>query len=72
VGAPNNNYQQQQQRFLATHARPNIPTTMRAAVVEKFGAPLVIKNVPVPTPGKDDVLIKVRCHLLLALHAGDC
>jgi propanol-preferring alcohol dehydrogenase len=33
---------------------------MRAAVVEKFGAPLVIKNVPVPTPGRDEVLIKVR------------
>ncbi len=53
--------QQQPQRYLATStSRPGIPTTMRAAVVEKFGAPLVIKNVPVPTPGKDEVLIKVR------------
>lgn len=46
---------------------------MRAAVVEKFGAPLVIKNVPVPTPGKDEVLIKVHacgvCHT--DLHAAD-
>jgi Zn-dependent alcohol dehydrogenase len=37
--------------------------------VEKFGAPLVIKNVPVPTPGKDEVLIKVR-HITCCLVCG--
>ena len=47
---------QQSQRYLATStSRPGIPTTMRAAVVEKFGAPLVIKNVPVPTDRKSVV-----------------
>ena len=28
------------------------PTTMRAAVVKTSGAPLVVSDVPVPTPGQ--------------------
>ena len=34
-----------------------IPATMKAAVVHAFGAPLVIENVPVPTPGPNEVLV---------------
>ena len=26
--------------------------TMKAAVVEKFGEPLVVREVPIPTPGQ--------------------
>jgi hypothetical protein len=32
-------------------APPTIPKTMRAAVVEKFRAPLQLREVPVPSPG---------------------
>lgn len=47
--------------------------TMKAAVVHKFGEPLVIEEVPVPTPGPGQVLVKVAasgvCHT--DLHAVD-
>ena len=47
--------------------------TMKAAVVHKFGAPLEIEDVPVPTPGPGQVLVKVVasgvCHT--DLHAVD-
>lgn len=47
--------------------------TMKAAVVHKFGAPLMIEDVPVPTPGPGQVLVKVVasgvCHT--DLHAAD-
>lgn len=50
-----------------------MPKTMKAAVVRKFGAPLAIEQVPVPTPGPGEVLIKVMasgvCHT--DLHAAD-
>jgi len=36
-----------------------VPATMKAAVVEEFGKPLVIKSVPVPEPGHGEVLVKV-------------
>jgi propanol-preferring alcohol dehydrogenase len=46
---------------------------MKAAVVRQFGAPLTIEEVPVPTPGPGEVLIKIRatgvCHT--DLHAAD-
>jgi len=46
---------------------------MKAAVVHKFGEPLVIEDVPVPTPGPGQVLVKVVasgvCHT--DLHAAD-
>ena len=46
---------------------------MKAAVVKNFGAPLVIEEVPVPTPGPGQVLVKVEacgvCHT--DLHAAD-
>lgn len=47
--------------------------TMQAAVVRQFGAPLSLEEVPVPTPGRGEVLIKVvasgMCHT--DLHAVD-
>ena len=47
--------------------------TMKAAVVEKFGQPLVVREVPVPTPGPGQALVEVFatgvCHT--DLHAAD-
>jgi alcohol dehydrogenase, propanol-preferring len=47
--------------------------TMKAAVVEKFGKPLVVREVPVPTPGPGQALVEVFatgvCHT--DLHAAD-
>src|SRR6201988_409291 len=46
---------------------------INAAVVEKFGQPLVVRDVPVPTPGPGQALVKVVasgvCHT--DLHAAD-
>src|SRR6202521_3260466 len=51
---------------------PNI-RTMKAAVVEKFGEPLVVREVPIPTPGPGQALVEVFatgvCHT--DLHAVD-
>ena len=50
-----------------------IPKTMRAAVVERFGQPLQIREVPVPAPGPGQALVKIIatgvCHT--DLHAAD-
>ena len=50
-----------------------IPKTMQAAVVEKFREPLVVREVPVPTPGPGQVLVEIIasgvCHT--DLHAAD-
>ena len=50
-----------------------IKKTMKAAVVETFGQPLVVKEVPVPTPGPGQALIEIFatgvCHT--DLHAAD-
>jgi propanol-preferring alcohol dehydrogenase len=47
--------------------------TMRAAVARQFGQPLAIEEVPVPTPGPGEVLVKIVasgvCHT--DLHAAD-
>jgi propanol-preferring alcohol dehydrogenase len=47
--------------------------TMKAAVVRAFGKPLTIEEVPIPTPGPGEVLVKVMasgvCHT--DLHAAD-
>jgi len=49
--------------------------TMKAAVVRAFGQPLVIEDVPVPTPGPGEVLVKVMacgvCHTDLHAAEGD-
>lgn len=47
--------------------------TMKAAVVEKFGEPLVVREVPIPTPGPGQALVEIFatgvCHT--DLHAAD-
>src|SRR5208337_4837207 len=51
----------------------SIPKTMRAAVVEKLREPLVMRELPVPTPGPGQALVKIVatgvCHT--DLHAAD-
>jgi alcohol dehydrogenase, propanol-preferring len=51
----------------------SIPKTMQAAVVEKFGARLVVREVSVPTPGPGQALVEIMasgvCHT--DLHAAD-
>jgi propanol-preferring alcohol dehydrogenase len=48
---------------------------MQAAFVEKFGQPLVLKSVPVPTPGPGEVLVNTEacgvCHTDLHAASGD-
>jgi propanol-preferring alcohol dehydrogenase len=48
---------------------------MKAAVVHQFGHPLVIEDVPVPTPGAGEILVKVMacgvCHTDLHAAEGD-
>ena len=48
---------------------------MKAAVCEAFGQPLVLKDVPTPSPGPGEVLIRVIgcgvCHSDLHLVDGD-
>jgi propanol-preferring alcohol dehydrogenase len=55
--------------------RCQMPTTMRAAVVRAFGQPLSIEDVPIPTPGPGEVLVKIMasgvCHTDLHAAAGD-
>ncbi len=49
--------------------------TMLAAVVEQFGAPLVIKEIPLPSPGPGQILVKTEacgvCHTDLHATRGD-
>ena len=51
----------------------SIPTTMKAAVVEKFREPLQIREIPVPSPGPGQALVQIIatgvCHT--DLHAAD-
>ena len=52
-----------------------IPKTMKAAVAEASGAPLVIRDLPVPVPGRGQFLVKLEscgvCHSDLHLRNGD-
>src|SRR5512143_1793049 len=47
--------------------------TMKAAIVREFGKPLSIEQVPVPTPGEGQILVKIAasgvCHT--DVHAAD-
>lgn len=49
--------------------------TMWAAVVHEFGKPLKIEEVPIPTPGRGEVLVKINatgvCHTDLHAARGD-
>lgn len=53
----------------------SLPRTMKAAVVTRLGAPLDIREVPVPEVGAGQVLIRVRasgvCHTDLHAATGD-
>jgi len=53
----------------------SLPKTMKAAVVTRLGAPLEIREVPVPGVGPGQVLIRVRasgvCHTDLHAASGD-
>jgi propanol-preferring alcohol dehydrogenase len=55
----------QEKRFMAK--------TMKAAVVRAFGKPLAIEEMPIPTPGPGEVLVRIMatgvCHT--DLHAAD-
>jgi propanol-preferring alcohol dehydrogenase len=50
-----------------------MPKMMRAAVVEKFGEPLTVREVSIPDPGPGQVLVEIAtsgvCHT--DLHAAD-
>jgi len=52
-----------------------MPETMKAAFVEKFGEPLKIREVVIPTPGPGQVLVEVAasgvCHTDLHAAEGD-
>lgn len=52
-----------------------MPRTMQAAVVEQFGKPLQIRELPIPEPGPGQVLIKIAssgvCHTDLHAAEGD-
>ncbi len=49
--------------------------TMKAAVVHEFGKPLLIEDVPTPSPGPGEILVQVMacgvCHTDLHAAAGD-
>jgi len=53
----------------------SLPRTMKAAVVTRLGAPLEIREVPVPSVGPGQVLMRVRasgvCHTDLHAASGD-
>jgi len=34
--------------------------TMKAAVVQEFGEPLVIEEVPIPEPGRGEVQVRIQ------------
>lgn len=52
-----------------------IPLTMQAAVVEEFGKPLQVREVPVPQPGPGQALVEIAasgvCHTDLHAAEGD-
>jgi propanol-preferring alcohol dehydrogenase len=52
-----------------------MPSKMKAAVVEQFGKPLVLKELDIPTPGPGQVLVKTEacgvCHTDLHARNGD-
>lgn len=54
---------------------PQIPEKQWAQVIEKTGGPLEYKQIPVPKPGPDEVLVNVKytgvCHTDLHALNGD-
>jgi propanol-preferring alcohol dehydrogenase len=41
-------------------ASPQIPEMQWAQVFEKFGGPIELKQIPVPKPGSDQVLVNLK------------
>lgn len=66
-------------RFIATartySSRMQIPSMQWAQVAEKVGGPVVYKQIPVPEPGPDEVLVNIKysgvCHTDLHAMKGD-
>jgi len=54
---------------------PNVPEKQMAQVIEKTGGPVEFKEIPVPKPGPDEVLINIKfsgvCHTDLHAVNGD-
>jgi propanol-preferring alcohol dehydrogenase len=57
------------------HLRAAMPRQMKAAVVEQFGKPLVLREWDIPTPGPGQILVKTEacgvCHTDLHAARGD-
>ena len=64
-----------QQAPTVQESTTTVPGTMTAAVVTAFGAPLEVKEVPVPEPGPGQVLVELIstgvCHTDLHAAHGD-
>lgn len=60
---------------ILTSIKMSIPEMQWAQVAEKAGGPLVYKQIPVPKPGPDEILVKIRysgvCHTDLHAMKGD-
>jgi propanol-preferring alcohol dehydrogenase len=37
-----------------------VPKTQKAQVLEKYGGQVVYKDIPVPEPGPDEVLVNIK------------
>ncbi|KAG5366785.1 Alcohol dehydrogenase 2 [Yarrowia sp. B02] len=52
-----------------------VPKTQKAVVFEEVNGPLLYKDIPVPTPASDEILVKVQysgvCHSDLSIWKGD-
>lgn len=61
--------------YRSSNMAPTIPEKQWAQVVEKKGGPPIYKQIPVPKPGPDEVLVKIRytgvCHTDLHAMNGD-
>ncbi|KAK9476498.1 chaperonin 10-like protein [Lipomyces japonicus] len=73
----NHNHSNYNPRYASSLASvmASLPKTQKAQVFEKTGGPLIYKDIPVPTPGPDEILINVKysgvCHTDLHAWKGD-
>src|SRR5271165_2631348 len=53
----------------------SLKNTMKAAIVHSFDRPLVIEDIPVPTPGSGEIVVKLEasglCHSDIHASRGD-
>lgn len=51
-----------------------VPKTHKAAIFDTIGGPIVVRDVPTPEPGPDQILVKIIysgvCHTDLHIWAG--